>query len=351
MQRRSMEPSAPDVRTIVGSKTSSGSTTTVTIRSGLLVATGSATFPPYNKSGDSQLDAWGTKAIANCKPDNPTAHGAVALLELYREGLPHMIGSALWEQKARHALSKGGDEYLNVEFGWKPLVQDITDFCTGVINFDSIASQYERDAGRVVRRRYEFPTDVTEESIKVSNSGVNMSPGSTTLYKPFPDDAPGPTFRHRRTYAKRWFSGAFTYHLPSDYDARSETSKHAYLARHVLGLELTPTVLWELAPWSWAVDWFTNAGDVISNFQSFVLDGMVMRYGYLMEHTYVRDTYYLDGSTGLQAASIRPQPVILMSESKVRRRATPFGFGLTLSGLTLRQKAIAAALGLTKFVR
>jgi hypothetical protein len=306
---------------------------------------GSATFPPFVNSSDAQLDAWGTKAIANCKPDNPTAHGAVALIELYHDGLPRVIGSELWKHKTRRLLNKSADEYLNVQFGWLPLAQDVTDFLSGVVNFDLVASQYERDAGRVVRRRYKFPSVKSVTTTPMAGGGVNTSPSSATLYDP--KSLGGKTWRTRETSTSRWFSGAFTYYIPTAYGPRDSLRRHASVARHVLGLELTPTVLWEVAPWSWAVDWFTNAGDVISNFQSFVLDGMVMRYGYVMEHTITTDTYTLVGPTGLQSGGVVPDVVRMVSETKCRRRATPFGFGLTLSGLSIRQKAIAAAVGIT----
>jgi len=40
--------------------------------------------------------------------------------------------------------------------------------------------------------------------------------------------------------------------------------------------------------------------------------------------------------------------LFLETNSKKRRGANPFGFGLTWSGLTATQQAIAAALGLTR---
>jgi len=73
-----------------------------------------------------------------------------------------------------------------------------------------------------------------------------------------------------------------------------------------------------------------------------------MRYGYIMEHSLVRDEIVFAGSTGLQSSGSLPPIVTLLAESKVRQAATPFGFGLLLSNFSTRQKAIMAALGLTK---
>jgi len=142
---------------------------------------------------------------------------------------------------------------------------------------------------------------------------------------------------------------AFTYHLPRDYQARSGVAALADQARHVLGLDLTPEVLWNVMPWSWAVDWFSSTGDVIHNLTDWSTDGLVLKYGYIMEHSIVRDTLTFVGETGLLARyPQRPDTLVLVSEAKVRRPATPFGFGLNLSAFTGRQKAILAALGMSR---
>jgi len=120
-------------------------------------------------------------------------------------------------------------------------------------------------------------------------------------------------------------------------------------ARKILGLELTPENIWAITPWSWAVDWFTNAGSVIKNYQAFALDGLVMRYGYIMEHVVTKNTYYHVGPIlNCWGDSDAPTPMCFVTETKKRRRATPFGFGLTMAGLTTRQKAITAALGISR---
>jgi hypothetical protein len=149
----------------------------------------------------------------------------------------------------------------------------------------------------------------------------------------------------------RWFSGAFTYHLPVDLFAGVVKDKRLAVAQKLLGGDVDPEVLWDLAPWSWAVDWFSSVGDVIHNLSAYAKDGLVVRYGYIMEHSIVRDTYSYSGDLGLIPEAKftgRPADLVLVSEKKLRRRSSPFGFGLALSELTTRQKAIVAALGLSR---
>jgi hypothetical protein len=115
----------------------------------------------------------------------------------------------------------------------------------------------------------------------------------------------------------------------------------------LLGLELTPESLYNLTPWSWAIDWVSSLGSVISNLEDYQRYGLVMPYGYAMEHTVVQDTYYWVGPTSLKAGYI-PTPIRLTTEVKKRVRANPFGFGLTWSALDRTQQAILAALGLSR---
>jgi hypothetical protein len=233
-----------------------------------------------------------------------------------------------------------------VEFGWQPLLGDIHDFSHGVTRLSDIYEQYAKNSGKVVRRRYDFPSTQTEvETTFASNVGVtlvgNVSSNNWFLDK---QEGLGKVYRNRRTNVRRWFSGAFTYYVPPLEDSFVD---HANRAVETLGLDLNPETLWEIAPWSWAVDWFSNVGDLIHNANSWSTDGLVLKYGYIMEHSVVRDTYTWSGVPRLMPTGTYPQRIVLETETKLRRRATPFGFGLS-GGLTNRQKAIAAALGITR---
>lgn len=308
-------------------------------------------FPPSGRSSEGDLMRLGTTAIARCAPTNSVANLSTTLLELYREGIPNLLGSTLWKERVSgaRAAKAAGSEYLTKQFGWDPLISDVTDLAKGLMDIDKLVKQYERDAGKVVRRRYNFPP-ILEESEHTVASDVSpvlvtqVSIAGDDLYDPLTKNK-GSVIRSRQKTVNQWFSGSFTYHLPSDWEAMS--SGHLATARKLLGLELTPEVLWELAPWSWAVDWFSNLGDYIHNATDWSIDGLVLRYGYIMEHSIVRDTYTFVGPTGFRSSAM-PQQWVLVTETKLRRKATPFGFGFDLSSLTSQQAAILAALGLAR---
>lgn len=306
-------------------------------------------FPPDLSYSDSYLNGLGATAIANCKPTSSPANLSVGIAELVREGIPRALGANLWESRAKD-FRRYGDEYLNYQFGWLPLVNDIKDTASAISNASKLMKQYERDSGRLVRRGYDFPLIRETETIPARNEvfmannvlkGDWYANGSASRCR---------GFREREITRKIWFRGGFTYYLPSDYDSRSKLDRASLFATDILGLEITPETIWNLTPWSWAVDWGTNIGDVMANISDFAADGLVLRYGYLMENTIIKDTYTVTGAdlVGYGPTTIR---TTFVTEVKKRRRATPFGFGFDMTKLNSRQIAILAALGISRVPR
>jgi len=303
-------------------------------------------WPPDNVSSQSDLDAAGATAISRVKPTNPVAGLTAALAELKTDGLPHVESSVDWTDKATLA-SGAGEDYLNVQFGWVPFVSDVSSFASGVTHARAVIEQYKRGIGRPTRRTYHFPAKKsTSETIIGTGfpwgpqTGEFVSRGSGTPKAgllSFQDDV----------VQERWFSGAFTYYFPSDILGSSKLADYAILAKQ-LGLEITPSVLWQVTPWSWAVDWFSNMGDVISNWSAFHEDGLVLLYGYMMEHTIVTRTFSLRGVTDSLGDPIEVPDLTAVVETKVRSAANPYGFGVSWDGLSLFQTSILGALGLTK---
>jgi hypothetical protein len=311
------------------------------------IAPSNGAFPTSAHSSKEELRDMGAIAISRCKPTKSTASLAVALGELHKDGLPNIIGSSLWENKARdirRQAASGGDEYLNAVFGWKPLLNDVRQLAHGVKNADKLARQYIRDAGKPVRRSYSFPQirSITED-VFVGNDQEWVAPFNSYFWN---GAASAKAYYSEETVIDRWFSGAFKYALPL---GMSEVlGKRVSAASNILGAELTPETLWNLAPWSWAVDWFSNTGDVVSNLSDWATDGLVMHYGYMMEHSIVTRTYYSQGSRMLFAAGSSAPDLVFKTETKQRVRAHPFGFNATWSGLSPVQTAIAAALGISR---
>lgn len=311
-------------------------------------------MPPVITGDDASLMTWGTTAIARCKPAQPVVDLSTSLAELYREGIPAIVGHSLWKGKvsaARKLRQNTSNEYLNWVFGWSPLIADIMDTVNAINNGNDILEQYEKDAGKLVRRGYAFPILTSEsDPIRIGLPGVQRvhgTPGAVfTTDMTKTGSFTGTLWRTSKTSIERWFSGAFTYYLPKDYYSRNMWRKAAAEARILYGLELTPEVLWNLAPWSWASDWVANYGDVLSNTSDFGSDSLVMPYGYIMEESISQYLYQLKGH-GFPGV---PEPLELLVSRKTKRRlrASPFGFGLTWDGFTPKQLAILASIGMSR---
>lgn len=126
-----------------------------------------------------------------------------------------------------------------------------------------------------------------------------------------------------------------------------DTAEAVIKAKKLLGLTLTPDTVWNLMPWSWAVDWMSNVGDNINNWSNMAIDGQVLAYGYMMETTIHKYTYTWIGETRLRS-SVQPPSITLSTTTKVRIKATPYGFGADWDGFSPRQLATIAALGLSR---
>lgn len=313
----------------------------------------SSAYPPLPSGSD--LAAMGTTAISRCSPTKSPANLAVGLIELAREGLPSVFGASTWKE-GLEAFRKGrsldsaatrsvASEHLNNQFGVKPLISEIQSTGKTFSNMDTLVSQFERDAGKNVRRRYYFPTEYKTETSLVSGAVFANSYGNGVGYA-----GPNTLVRERHTTIRRWFSGMFTYTIPMSMRQRGVLGDIAARANR-LGLDLSLDTLWNAAPWTWLIDWHSNAGDFISNLSSAASYGQVLRYGYMMEHIRVADTYSWPGSHFQGSANFAKgncPPTTLVSESKRRVAASPFGFGVDLGGLNALQYSILAALGISK---
>lgn len=242
-----------------------------------------------------------------------------------------------------------GGEYLNYQFGWKPIVSDVKKVAKAVSDSERILTQLQRDSGKTVRRRFKFPP-VLSTKTSVGTGRPYPALNSTSYYSDMTRQVID-TVEQRK-----WFSGAFTYHFEMSDSQMGRLRDQARNARVLLGLDLNPSVLWNLSPWSWLADWVSNAGDVLSNVSTFSHDGLVMRYGYIMETTmetrsvlYSGGTYY--NQPNGNGGNVYPLPNVsgvFTRTTKQRLPATPFGFGLTSDGFDPRQWAILGALGISR---
>lgn len=297
--------------------------------------------PDSTPLSNGELDGLGATLVSRATPTRPTFGLARSIGELKKDGIPDIIGGTILRDKT-HALKDTGDEYLNAQFGWAPLMSDVRKFAQTVKDSNHLIRSHSKSGQKHVRRRRSFPTESSFETYQGSD-GILLP----SILNTFADVTAG------TSYLKEiWFSGAFKYYIPVPDNLLGRIEYYEQQSNLLLGTRLTPQVVWQLAPWSWAVDWFSNTGDVISNISALTSDSLVMQYGYVMCHTerswYTHMTRPAAGDPaygGLPAIDLYRK---YTHSVKQRRPANPFGFGLTWDGLTPYQASIALALGLSR---
>jgi hypothetical protein len=312
------------------------------------------TFPGWNSivsdKQTSRLHALGNRAISESSPTAPEA-GLVTLVgEL--SSLPLIPGLQSFRSFTPRSA---GSEYLNVEFGIKPLIRDIQTLAQAVLSSKKLVEQYRRDAGRVVRRRRFLVDGDVQTSVQVDTPILLGIPryyrkGSSTPYSAttfFAQTSPRGIV-HTRTSEDVWFSGAFSYFLEETDTLLGKLSAYEQMANRLLGGRLDASAVWELTPWSWLIDWFADISSFVGRVNRLSSDSLVLRYGYVMHHVHHEVTLMLPNQP-TRFGQVVPTPQLTFhGDVKRRVRSTPYGFGLDVEALTPSRWAILAALGLTR---
>lgn len=292
--------------------------------------TGWNPMSPSGQPSDLSMIDIGATAISRTAPNNPAYSIPQAIGEL-REGLSP-FGFATMKERTRVAKAAGG-EYLNVEFGWKPLVSDLQSFARAVNDSSEIWKSYKRGSGRKTRVGYHYPSVYDSQSYR---GQLNPVPSSFTH-----GFLQGDAVQYRSQ--KTWFKGAFKYYVPMPTDFDSKMDYWQSQANRILGVKLSPDTVWNLNPWTWAADWFANTGDLMTNVSNLGQDGLVLQYGYAMAEETI--TTHISGFVPSLDQSHTSRYI---TEKRCKRiPASPYGFGVTLSSLSAKQLAIIAALGLS----
>lgn len=294
-----------------------------------------------------QLDAYGAKGWNRAKPGigtkaNPVPNLGQFLGELRQiPTLPLKLGKHLQTLLTGRKRSKEflnlGSEYLNVQFGWIPFLSDLWDALSYQQNTQAILAQLKRDNGRPVRRRVTVAS--TDSTTSVNSSGFLYPQLTSDFYATFP---PGSRTVISTTQTKVWFAAAFRYWIP-DIDSEAKQNE---LVRKMLGLRLTPSLVWELTPWSWLIDWFSSIGDVLDNVSGGAAENLTAPYAYVMASQVSKVSVHENANFKVVGSlSVDSE---LSRETKQRKAASPFGFGLTSLDLSVKQKLILGALGISR---
>lgn len=296
------------------------------------------------------VSSYGPSAWRKFAPGKPAADAAVFLGEI--RDLPRMLKTSAraWRDayesrfglRPRKAAKAAANHWLGLQFGWKPFVSDLRKFYSTYKKLDKTLAFLKRNNGKWIRRHGTVVEESEPPEVLATYTTDRVYPVlGTAMFPQYPTR--GQSKFSRITSRKVWYSASYRYWVPNI--ESGQWRKDA--ARKLFGLELTPVIAWELLPWSWLGDWFTNAGDVIANYCGpSAVDNLVAKYAYLMGTV----------STNLRLSStVATNPPVTVEwdfelERKTRSEANPFGFGVTYDSLDARQWSILGALGLTRLL-
>lgn len=290
------------------------------------------------------------------RPAKPDFQAALALLELKDvpstlAGSTRIIIKACREKWKRLPYTRGGrlnmsnvaEWHLALQFGWAPLVKDYRTLHKGQSGLQEKVAQLLRDNGRPVRRKFVVDKYTTnDESVTVTGQGNTYASPilETTLYA-----SAGTKMETVKVTRKVWCSGRFRYFLPEGPRTVEWKKK---LLRRMYGFRITPSVMYNLFPWSWLVDYFTNLGSVMDNLSSGVEDRLICDYFYTMTEVTYRARVQVNFSTR-QGSVVTPIVCYTEYEGVRKRRHAGgiFGIGLKPEDLSTNQVAILMALGMS----
>lgn len=152
--------------------------------------------------------------------------------------------------KQLSAGKRAASFHLAMEFGWKPLLSDLTK----LIDFQAAVEKRRKEIDRLYSKRG-LKRRITLEDRKYSgivNGHLYFSEAGTVLQS-------GANIHHERSI-KRWATVRWR---PLKSSPLPPTDQQLMSAMYGLDVHGLTYAVWELLPWSWLIDYFTNVGDVL----------------------------------------------------------------------------------------
>lgn len=184
------------------------------------------------------------------------ANLAVFALELldvrrmFERIIPYMqysLSAKSRREAAAKWISYCNNLHLNYNFGWKPYVRDLKNSFDAVYNFEKRYSRFLSEAEKMLHRN-------VRDDPQVVKTAVTSSWGYT------------PTWRSYEEYdftIVRTSTFDYAYRLS---EARAGLRWREWL--DALGLNPSVATVWEVIPFSFVVDWFTDVGGYLQSLQT-----------------------------------------------------------------------------------
>lgn len=181
---------------------------------------------------------------ARTTPNRPDVDLPVFVAEL--RDLPRLV-----QLGGRSLLGKVSSANLNYQFGWKPLLGDLSKLWEFKKYTDRKISNFEKLRKGVYKRKVSVGDGTANEHGKAilnSSAGIWLD-----------------GFQSRKTTAKRWATMRWKLAPGASLPVSGSSAEYNLAMRSVLGLDPSAitSVAWELIPFSWLADWYGTIGDYL----------------------------------------------------------------------------------------
>lgn len=154
--------------------------------------------------------------------------------------------------RAKTLTQNAAGAHLNYSFGWKPFISDLRELYERLTTFKAALAKYKSQQGQILTSHYQVKYPSSKHYWK--------HPG----WWPLKSD---------ENWTNHVATASMTYHYKIPMiDAMYADIKGLC---DVLGLKLTPSVIWNGIPFSFVGDWFFNIGDVLSKYDTDYLESVV----------------------------------------------------------------------------
>lgn len=199
-----------------------------------------------------------TEVLKATNPSRPSVNLPVSIAEL--KDLPSMLRgrgvSILKDWKRRLKSSSAKDKarlHLEFQFGWAPIIDDLRKLIEFQKSVDKRIKELEKLKEKGLRRKIVVYSDCADRVGGVKTLESNAFGLSGYL----------------KTITSCEISG-FVVWKPSGSFPKTNDDIRRLAERAILGASINPSVAWNLVPWSWLIDWFSNVGDWLDSHSSIV---------------------------------------------------------------------------------
>lgn len=338
-------------------------------------------IPPSPPTGRS-LSGWGAIGWNRTFPTHPIYSMGVSLLEM--KDAPDMVSHTYraFGDFARRGFSfsatrrtvgdflndlkKGpkyiADNYLNTQFGWVPFMGDLAAMMNYRENLLKKLNWLRKHNGKSVRRRITLDAGGFSEAVSTASQSqfLSMAPLIPLAAYYTSNNGSRPRDITKIYDSKIWYVAKYRFLIPELANRRAlRLDEHRRLASSLYGLDLDPSIIYKVIPWSWLIDWFVNIGAVLQNVYLRARYQVVAEYAYVMcseKYTYLhkgwcsvhtgkynQTTNTWSGADTVVSGTTKTQYVF-----RQREVANPYGFGITFKSLSAYQWSILVALGLSR---